>query len=281
MKTKHLSAFSILAVISLTATATAQERPAGRPAGPPSAPAGWNVSLGGGFLFNPTYVGDDDYQLSLLPNIRVTYSDKFFASVQEGVGYNLINQSGWRVGPLVKFDFGRDEGGNSPFRIAGTETTDLDGFGQIDFTFEAGGFAEYRTRSLSTKLELRRGVNGHEGFVGDFEINRTGQNDIFGKRGIYSVGPRLKFANARYNQAFFGVNAQQAAASGLGVYNAGGGIVSYGVSGSQIMLLSRNLSAIAFAGYDRLGNEASDSTLVRTSGSANQFSAGVFFSYTF
>lgn len=274
---KTTIALALLSVFTSATAVTAQ----GRPSGNPNAPAEWQVSVGGGFLFNPTYVGDDDYQLSLLPNIRVTYGDKFFASVQEGIGYNLFDKNGWRAGPLVKFDFGRDEGGNSPFRIAGAETTDLDGFGQIDFTFEAGGFLSYRTRDFNTKLELRKGINGHEAFVGDFEINRTGRNSVFGKTGIFSVGPRLRFASDRYNQAFFGVNAAQSIASGLAQYNPGSGLVSYGVSGSQIVLLSRRVSAIGFIGYDRLAAEANNSSLVTERGSANQFSAGVFLSYTF
>lgn len=266
-----------LAFFSFENATQAQERPNGRP----TAPKGWTVALGGGFLFNPTYAGDDDYQLSLLPNIRVTYADKFFASVQEGVGYNVINQNGWRVGPLVKFDFGRDENGNSPFQVVGTDTTDLAGFGQIDFTFEAGGFVEYSTRSYRVKTELRRGVNGHEGFVAELNLDSIGRTELFGKTALYSVGPKLKFANARYNQAFFGVDAAQALASGLPQYQAGSGLVSYGVSGSQVILISDNVSAVAFAGYDRLASEAADSTLVSTRGSANQFSAGLFFSYSF
>ncbi|WP_262695141.1 MipA/OmpV family protein [Kordiimonas aquimaris] len=275
-----VSIFTFAAVIT-TLTYSNDTSAQGQPSGRPDIKPEWTVSVGGGVLFNPTYVGDDDYQLSLLPNIRVAYGNSFFASVQEGVGYNVINQNGWRVGPLVKFDFGRDEGGNSPFRVIGSETNDLDGFGQIDFTFEAGGFLQYAARNFSSKLELRRGINGHEGFVGEFEVNRTGRNTVFGKTGIFSFGPKLKFANKRYNQAFFGVNAAQATGSGLAQYNAGSGVVSYGVSGSQIILLSRNVSAVAFTGYDRLGHEASESTLIEQRGSANQFSAGLFLSYSF
>lgn len=277
MKSTLLPMAAITTILSLSASAAAQNKP---PSGA-NVPDEWSVSIGGGFLFNPTYVGDDDYQVSLLPNIRVTYGDMFFASVQEGVGYNLFNQNGWRAGPLVKFDFGRDEGGNSPFRVLGSETNDLDGFGQIDFTFEAGGFLAYRTRSFSTKLELRRGINGHEGLVGEFEFNKTGRNNVFGKTGVFSFGPRVKFANARYNQAFFGVSTEQAVASGLGQYSAGGGLVSYGISGSQVVILSRRLSAITFIGYDRLASEANNSTLITERGSSNQFSAGLFLNYSF
>ena len=277
MKTSIFTTTAMASVLFCAGSVMAQGQPSERPA----AAQEWTVSVGAGTLFNPTYAGDDNYQVSLLPNIRVAYGNKFFASVQEGVGYNVINKNGWRAGPLVKFDFGRDEGGNSPFRVIGSETNDLDGFGQIDFTFEAGGFLQYATRDFSSQLELRRGVNGHEGFVGEFEVNRTGRNTVFGKTGIFSFGPKLKFANRRYNQAFFGVNAAQSAASGLAQYNAGSGIVSYGVSGSQIILLSRKVSMVAFAGYDRLGSEANNSTLVTERGSPNQFSTGVFLSYSF
>lgn len=57
--------------------------------------------------------GSKNLSLSLFPDLRVTYRDVFFASVLEGVGLNLINDSGWRAGPLVKLRFGRDEDSHS------------------------------------------------------------------------------------------------------------------------------------------------------------------------
>ena len=42
----------------------------------------------------------------------------------------------------------------------------------------------------------------------------------------YSVGARATFAGPGYTNAYFGVDPQQSIASGLPVYEAGGGVVS-------------------------------------------------------
>ena len=62
---------------------------------------GWQLSVGAGVVAAPTYLGDDDYQLLAIPNVRLTYADRFFASPLEGIGYNVINPKGWRVGPIA------------------------------------------------------------------------------------------------------------------------------------------------------------------------------------
>ncbi|MHA7873072.1 MAG: MipA/OmpV family protein, partial [Hyphococcus sp.] len=85
---------AIAAVWGLGAAAFAQS-------GPPQ-PEGLNIAVGGGLLFAPTYVGDDDYQLSTLPNIQIRYGNRFFASVQDGLGYNVVNTPNWRAGPIAR-----------------------------------------------------------------------------------------------------------------------------------------------------------------------------------
>ncbi len=72
-----------------------------------------------------------------------------------------------------------------------------------------------------------------------------------------------------YNTAYFGVTSAQAFASGLPVYEAGGGLYSYGVGANAIIPLSRDLkwAAIVFAGYDHLTGDAGHSPLVQLRGS--------------
>lgn len=278
---------ALMGLLSVSAASKAQsERPEARQGKPvlgarPPANTGWQLRVGSGVLLNPTYLGADSYQLSVLPNIQISYDDLFFASVQNGVGFNLVRKNGWKVGPIVRFNFGRDETGNSPFRVVGDVGNDLVGLNEIDFTFEAGGFVAYETRSYSARLELRQGVNGHEGFVADISANKRGFGSIFGKRAIYSFGPRLQFGDANFNNSFFGVSNAESQRSGLGQYSAGGGLTSYGFGGNAIVPLNRKWSVFAFAGYDRLAGEAANSTLVQERGSANQISSGLFLTYSF
>jgi len=228
-------------------------------------PEGWQMTVGVAPVIAPVYSGSQDYALSIYPDIRLRYEDKFFASIPEGIGYNAILTQNWKIGPLVKLRFGRKEDtGGSPFLVAG-ETDALLGMGDIDPAGEAGGFVEYRTGNFGTRLEIRQGFGGHDGVIGDVNIN------YFDRIGPvrYTVGPRMTLASDRFINTYYGVSASQSAASGYSAYTAGSGLVSMGVGASAVMTLSNSWNVALIAGYDYLMDEANQSPFVE---SANQFS---------
>lgn len=250
-----------------------------------SADKDWNFRAGLGTLYSPAFLGSDEYQLKLLPDLRVAYRDRFFASIPEGVGYNLINEDGWRIGPVAKIDFGRDEDGESSFQVGGSDTTALQGLGDVDETYEVGGFAEYSWSQVAAKVEVRQGIDGHEGLVADFNLSlKSDVSGAFYQQGppiLVSVGPRATVVDDSYNETYFGITPLQSSRSGLPVYSAEAGLLSYGIGGRVIIPLNRNVSAVLFAGYDRLAQDAADSPLVQQRGSENQGSLGIFLSYSF
>lgn len=254
---------------------------------PKVAPASkdWTIRLGAGAILSPAFVGSSDYQLMAVPALKITYRNRFFASVEDGIGFAVINQHGWRAGPIAKIAFGRKEDGDNPFLVAGGKTSALRGLGNVATTLEVGGFAEYRWSSMSTKIGLRKGLNGHEGLAGDLSVNymRTSQSfsPMAGSPFVFSFGPRLKVVDATYNKAFFGVDADQAMNSGLQCYSPSGGVLSYGVGSLIIVPIRKQLSAIFLAGYDRLTGDAGSSLLVSERGSPNQGMYGVLLSYEF
>ncbi len=187
----------------------------GRPAQGPAQSDGLSINIGAGALLSPNYLGDDTYSLSAVPYIRVTHSDLFFASVQEGVGYNLIKQENFRAGPLMRLEFGRDEDGSRAFRIAGGGTDDLRGLGDIDTSFSLGGFAEIDLGDVTASIKLGQAVSGHDGLTGDIGLSYKGTVSGNGPPIIYSMGPRIIFGDDKYVSAQFGVNAAQSQASGL------------------------------------------------------------------
>lgn len=255
---------------------------AGAQAETPPAPEGWSVTLAFGAIAAPKYLGDDDYELSLRPGFRVAYGDRFFASVEEGIGYNAINTDTWRVGPILRYDFGRDQDGDNPFRVSGGGTNDLAGLGDVDGTVELGGFAERDFGDFTARLELRQGLGGgHEGLVGEAGVTYRTILRGLGAPVFLSVGPNLQFASSDYVSAFFDVNAAQSAASGLAVYDAGGGITSYGIGSALIYPLGDRVAIVGFADYDILAGDVADSSLVRQRGSRHQGRFGLFTTYRF
>lgn len=263
------SVITVLAVLGATGAASAQS----------SQDDGWRVDVGAGGLYAPSYEGDDSYQLSALPSVQVRYGDRFFASVENGVGYNWINTPSLRAGPIGRIKFSRDEDGDKTFAIAGDDTDDLRGLGDVDTSIELGGFVEYELGAITLSAEARQAVTGHEGFVADVSAEWSGRANPFGPPVFWSVGPRARFVDESYADAYFGVDAAQSVASGLPVYSAGGGLHAYGVGASALLPLSEDLAVVTFAGYDRLTGDAADSPLVRLRGSENQASVGVFVSY--
>ncbi len=240
---------------------------------------GWQVSIAAGTIFAPKYYGDDDYQLNIIPNISVQYDDLFFASI-EGIGLNVVNKNGWRIGPIAKYQFSRDEDGDNLLAL-GNDTDDLIGLGDVDGTIELGGFAEYSVVNFSGKVEMRQGVNGHDGFVGEAELKYKSTFPAFGTTAYWSLGPELTFGDNKYNSAYFDVDAIQSAASGLAQYDADGGLNSYGIHGSVVMPMTDHISLIGFAGYDRLSGDIADSSLVQERGSEDQAIAGILLNYRF
>jgi len=264
----------LLTVAFVAATAgqaIAQERPAND---------GWSVTVGAGGLVAPTYEGDDSYRLSVLPNIQVAYDDTFFASVQDGVGYRVINTDILRAGPIARIKFSRDADGDQPFAVTGDDSTDLIGLDDVDTSFELGGSLDYKIAGITLSAEARQAVSGHKGFVADLGVKWSGRASLFGPPVIWSAGPRVRLVSDDFNEAYFGVSPGESIASGLPAYDADGGVHSYGIGATAIMPISDAWIAVVFAGYDKLTGDAGDSPLVQLRGSEDQATLGVFLSYT-
>lgn len=246
---------------------------------------GWRFMVGAGALVSPAFLGSDEYQVATLPSIRVQYGEKFFASVEEGIRYNIIDNNGFIAGPIGRYMFPREEeNGGNPFVISGGDITGLQGLGDVDGTFELGGFLQYGKREFNVRAELRQGLGGHEGMVADLSANLNLPLIMDFKNGrplILSFGPRATIVDDNYNQAYFGINSVQSANSGLNQYNAKAGLLSYGLGATTIIPVSDRVTSTLFMNYTRLAGDAADSPIVQERGSENQFVAGLFFSYQF
>lgn len=251
-----------------------------RPAGPPAPPT-WVLTVGTAPIVAPAWQGSRDYAFSIFPDIRVNYKDTAFLSVQEGLGWNMINRDGWKIGPIARLRFGRREStGGSPFLVTGGSDA-LRGFGDVKLAGEFGGFAQYSPdRRVALRAEVRQGTGGHEGVVAEPSIRFADRAGAF----RYSLSARSTFASAKYTQVYFGVTPEQAARAGLPAWRTGSGLVSAGVGGTLTRPLGQrgqHGALTVLAGYDRLGDVAADSTLIRQRGRRDQFSVGLAYGYRF
>lgn len=190
-----------------------------------------------------------------------------FEAPDESVGFELFGDDRFAIGPaanLVRKRKAADTGGN---------------LATIGRSIELGAFAEaWVAPSIRFRVEGRKGVNGHKGWVGDVSADYVVRD---GDAWLVSVGPRVSLASARAQQAYFGVTPQEAAASTLPAFDPDGGIRSVGMTVGLLRQLSRKWGIAAYARYDRLVGDAARSPVTRSFGSRSQPSAGIALTYTF
>ena len=193
-----------------------------------------------------------------------------FVSRNDNISLSLYDNGAVRAGIVGKLIWSRDSSDHAA----------LNGVHDVKFGGEAGVFAEvYPTDWLRVRGEVRHGIRSHDGVVAD--VSADAFHDITEKVRI-SGGPRLSAATEGYYDAFYGVNAAEAAASGLTAYNpTSGGLKSIGVGGAVTWKTTDNVTTSLFGEYARLQGPAARSSIVRERGSRDQFTVGVSATYRF
>lgn len=287
----YLSLAPLALIAAAAAPALAQQGPApgvpttieGQRQAPPKQ-SDVMVTIGFAPVLAPAWQGSTDYALSIFPDIRVNYKDDIFFSVPDGLGWNAVNRNGWKLGPLAKLRFGRNEdNGGTPFLVIGGSDA-LRGMGDVDLAIEYGGFVQkgFVNNQLRARAEVLQGSGGHEGVVANTNLSWNGMKRD--RSLLYSAGVRATWASSDFTNAYFGVNAVQSAATGLRPFRTGSGLVSAGVNASLTKPLGRfgrDGAVTLFTSYERLGDTVADSTLIRERGERNQFSLGLAYGYRF
>lgn len=237
----------------------------------PAAAEDWIISLGAQGRLIPTYPGSNSYMLQPYPLIdfhRAGTRAKFSAP-RDGLSVGLFESGSFRAGITGLLRTPRRESNDS----------DLIGLGNVDWTVELGGFAEFWPLDwLRVRGELRQGIGGHEGLVADLT------SDVvvpLSPQWTFSAGPRLSLATDQALDPYFSITPAQSAASGLPVYTASGGVYSYGAGAQLRYQFAPRWATIFYAEYQRLADGAADSPLVVQRGSADQLVIGLGASYDF
>jgi outer membrane protein len=234
-------------------------------------PNAWTVTIGVEGAGVPRYEGSDELAFRPRPifDIRKAGTPAHFHSPREGFGFAFIDLGSFRAGPVGRLRYARHEG----------DSPDLRGLGDVDWAVELGGFAEYwPTHWLRAYAEIRQGVGGHHGLVSDILIDAvwpvTTQLTLSG-------GPRLTLQSAKAVSPYFDVDAAQSAASGLPVYDAGGGVTSWGAGAQARYQWSPQWATYTYVEYQRLTGDVANSPLVSLRGTRDQLQFGVGVTYAF
>ena len=209
-----------------------------------------------------------------LVSVRKAGTPPEFFGPRDSLGIDLIDFGAVKFGPALRL---------VPARRA-SAYTELNGLGNVDFAVQAGAFAEYwPVPWLRMRGELRQGFAGETGVTGDAIIDAVGR---FGALTL-SAGPRLTAQSAAATSPYFSITPAQSAASTIAglpmlpVYDAGGGLYSYGAGTQARYFFTPQWSTLAFIEYERLTGDAANSPLVTARGSPNQTTLGLAFTYSF
>lgn len=231
----------------------------------------WYLTVGAAGFAAPEFEGASDMVFRATPMISLgkVGPEARFTSRNDNISFSFMDTGAFRAGPVGKIVFPRDA----------DDADGLQGMDDVKWGLELGAFAEfYPTDWLRVRGELRQGVRAHEGIAGDIAVDAF--KDVTETIRV-SGGPRLSFASADYFDTYYGVDAEESAASGLAEYDPGGGLKSAGVGGAITWKATDRVTASLFGEYARLLGPAADSSLVKQRGSDNQFMVGMSTTYRF
>lgn len=237
----------------------------------PSISGDWTLMIGAGGEYKPDFEGSKHALFSPVPifSLHRAGTAEQFHGPRDGASIAVVDYGVFQAGPTAKFVSKRKASSYS----------ELHGLGDVNAAFEFGGFVQYFPVDwLRLRNEIRQGFGGHHGVVSDFSADFI----IPVARGVtVSAGPRFTWESTKATSPYFGINAAQAMATGLSVFDAKGGAHSAGAGAQVSYRIDSHWEVHSYVEYERLLGDAAKSPLVTVRGSVNQTSVGVGASYSF
>lgn len=213
--TPSLSIIVLLALLAIPLPLMAQGGSEAKPE--PAAKSDWDVSLGAGAAFTPTFEGSDRYHVLPVPMLSVTYKDMLSLNSN---GLNAYwRADDLRIGAGLTYNAGRADSKDDGLFSNGDDR--LRGMGDIDAALGLKAFASYRLWMVDLSAAATKYTgDDNDGVVVDLGIalpyKLTDQLTVTPHAGA-------TWANEAYMQTFFGVTSTQATNSGFARYDADAG----------------------------------------------------------
>jgi outer membrane scaffolding protein for murein synthesis (MipA/OmpV family) len=206
--------------------------------------------------------------------VPIPYFDLDWGNVSlgtdDGLTWSALNTNGFTAGPYINYLQGRTANGS------------LRGLHNVSNMAEVGGFIQYAPADFwRVYAQVGRAVGGghdQSGVLGKVggELGYPLGGGIIGSSGLMA-----HFADGRQAQAYFGVDANESAASGFRPYNASGGFQNLTLTQSFEFALAPKWSLLTSASWIHLVGSAADSSIVKQAGHVNQGQVQTAISYKF
>ncbi len=221
-----------------------------------------DLTLAGGVVFGPDYEGSDNYELGVVPFIELSAFDGLASISLDGAEAFLPLGENVAVGVGLSYDGGRDEDDNEA----------LDGLGDIDDSFIGSISAIAALDETQVSLTFAHSLGGDvEGYTIDLTVGH--EIEVIEDRFDLEFEAGITWASQDYLDIYFGIDADQAAASGLDETDVDAGVknAALGVTGNYF--LTDWIALGLGVEYQRLLGDAADSPIVEVEGSPDQISA--------
>lgn len=236
----------------------------------PSSASDWIVTIGGRAQAVVPFegAGHDIFVPTPALQIRRVGRPDRPVIADDGLGLSLLSLGPFSAGPVV--------------RLRGKRGSDFDhaGLSEIPLAIEPGVFANlWATNWLRLHGEMRRGVRGHAGWIGDAGL------DLALRSGPWTatLGPRVGWGDHSYMDTYFGVTPAEAAANPVlnAAYMPAGGIRYEGGAATLARRWGKQWQTTANFGFHRLASIPGDSPIIRSFGGRDEFSGGLGLKYSF
>jgi outer membrane protein len=224
----------------------------------------------------PDYMGSDDNTVGIAPAglIKFGKTERFVRLIVTELSVNVLNSRNWQFGPVLNYRFGRDD----------VDENAVDRMRDIDGTVEGGVFGGWTwigdddpRHRFATSVQFTHDLKGeHEGYL--VALGARYFKPV-ARPLTLSIGATVTYGSGDYMETYFGVDANNAARSGLSQFSADSGIRDVRIPIMAIYSLSPSWHVAGGLVYSRLVGDAADSPIVDGRGSANQLYAGLGVAY--
>ena len=206
-------------------------------------------TLRGGVAMAPDYFGSDEYTAG--PDVGFRFG---YLRLPGGRTFGSADPSEPRYGLGLRGSFRYVDERSSD------DNPELDGLDDIDATVELGLGIGYQSYAFDAFADVRYGVVGHESFVGELGADlKVHPNESL----TLTLGPRLFVGSDDYASTYFGIGADEAAASKFDTHDADGGMLSAGLELGARYEIGQNWGIEGAVTWDRYTGDAEDSPIVQ------------------
>jgi len=227
---------------------------------PPVGSSRWEGAIGATVSEGPSYAGSDARKIRVTPafylrrgRFSVSSGSGFITRPQEevvrGLGVDVVESDNWRVSAGLRYDGGRDADPAAGIgEVRNTVRVRLSGRWQID---------EHWRVAAGWSIDAFGRGGGHNG---EFRASYERPLSAWMR---WEVGAALAVGGDKYMQAYYGVDEEQSASSGLPVYTPGAGLRDLTLGTSLRFDITPRWVGHAGIGVGQLLGPAADSPLTK------------------